>query len=137
MTARDRRLESGLAWFTLGALAVYVPAETWTSWPHLTGPGYVVDALAMVLLGVSAVYSLRVQPAGAIAPLTAAWGWTACLWWRAYFTRRISRERGLGIYTDERWHETVIGYAMIVGLCAFAFSLYLAFRATTHPAQGA
>ncbi len=123
-----RSLETGLAWFTLLALAVYAPLETWFSRGDLSSPGYIVDAIAMVLLLTGALHSLRMRPHTGIAPLAAAWGWTACLGWRSYFTRRISRERGLGIYEGQEWVEMIVGYAMIIGLVAFATSLYLAFR---------
>ena len=127
-SSRPRALETGLAWFTLAALAVYAPSETWISRGDLSSPGYIVDAIAMVLLFVGAVYSLLARPHSGIAPLAAAWGWTACLWWRSYFTRKISRERGLGIYEGQETLETIAGYATIIGLVVFGTSLYLAFR---------
>jgi hypothetical protein len=40
-----RRIESGLARFTLGFVAVYLPVETYASWRYgLLNPFYIVDA---------------------------------------------------------------------------------------------
>jgi len=123
-----RRLETRIAYCTLGVLVVYVPAETWATWPHLTSPNYVVDVIAMLLLGCGAAYSLRRRPFPAIAPLAAAWGWSACLAWRSYFTRKITRERGIEVYPEPRWFETAVGCALIVALCFFLVTLFLAYR---------
>ena len=124
-----RRLETGLAWFSLAALLVYAPVETYFAWGDLTSPGYIVDLIAMALLLVSGVHSLRSCPRIAVAPLCGTWGWCACLAWRSYFTRVISRERGLGIYPPEtEWAEQVLVWVLVIALVAFAFSFVLAWR---------
>jgi len=38
--------ETPLAWISLAVLGPYVIGETWGAWPHLTGPGYLIDATA-------------------------------------------------------------------------------------------
>ena len=125
---RHRKHESGLAWFSLAALLVYVPSETWASWGDLTSPGYLVDAIAFALLFYGAIHSLRARPHLASGPLCGAWGFCACLAWRSYFTRVISRRRGLGIYEENATHEAVLCAVLVVALLAFTFSLYLARR---------
>ena len=58
-----RSVETTIARFTLGLLLVYVPAETWVSWPSgLTDPFYLVDVVAFALLLWGAVTSLRARP---------------------------------------------------------------------------
>jgi hypothetical protein len=56
-----------IAWFTCLALLVYVPVETYVSWPRgLASPFYLVDLVAMVLMGWGAFHSLRARaPTGA------------------------------------------------------------------------
>ncbi len=126
---RLRRLETGLAWFSLAVLLIYIPVETPLELTKLTSPGYLVDALAMLLLLASGVHSLRSRPRIAIAPLCGAWGWCACLAWRSYFTRVISRRRGRGIYPPEaEWEEKVLVWVLVIALIAFTVSLVLAWR---------
>ncbi|MCP3919985.1 MAG: hypothetical protein GY711_31025 [bacterium] len=50
------------------ALIPYVSIETYISRNDLTSPGYIVDAIAMVLLFVGAVHSLRAQPRCSVVP---------------------------------------------------------------------
>jgi hypothetical protein len=58
-----RKIESGLAWFTLGALVIYFPVETWASLPQgLWNPFYIVDLIAMALLLWGALRSLKARP---------------------------------------------------------------------------
>ena len=66
----DRRaIETGLARFTLAALVVYFPMETWVSWPHgLWNPFYLVDFIAMVLMFWGARVSLRFTLPGSESP---------------------------------------------------------------------
>lgn len=134
-TSRLRQLETLLARFSLATLLLYVPVETWISRDDLTSPGYIVDVIAMLLLLTSGIYSLRCRPRIAIAPLCGAWGWCACLAWRTYFMRVISRERGLGIYpADSQWQEEYLFWVLVVALLAFALSLVLAWRTLRLPA---
>ena len=129
--SRLRQQETWLAWFSLAGLLVYVPGETYLSRSDLTSPGFIVDVIAMALLLASGVHSLRSRPRIAVAPLCGAWGWCACLAWRSYFMRVISRRRGLGIYpTEARWQEQVLVWVLIVALVAFAFSLVMAWRSS-------
>lgn len=85
MTART--LETGLANFTLGVLAIYFPLETFASWGELTHPFYLVDLIGMLLLLWGALRSRRARPAGAPGILAAGWAWVASNGWRAAFGR--------------------------------------------------
>ena len=131
---RHRRRESALAWFSLATLVVYVPCETWFSRADLTSPGYWVDAIAFVLLLYGGIHSLRARPYLAAGPLCGAWGFCACLAWRSYFTRVISRRRGLGIYEEDPTFEAILSVVLVVALLVFVFSLSLA-RRYGHPHQ--
>ncbi len=126
---RLRRIETALAWFSLGALVVYVPLETWVSWPHLDSPGYVVDVIAFALLLYGGAHSLSVRPRSGIAPLCAAWGFCACLGWRSYFMRVVARQKSLAIYEGEPpIVGQVVGVATIIAFAALVLCLWIAHR---------
>jgi len=83
-----RRLETGLAYLTFGALVIYVPIETIYSWSDgLTSPYYLVDVVAMVLMFTGAVRSLRALPLPAAGLMTAGWSWAGANFWRSLFDR--------------------------------------------------
>ena len=111
-----RRVESATAWFTIGALIVYVPVETYVSWPcGLWNPFYLVDAIAMVLLGWGAVHSLRARPGCAPGVLCGAYGWAAANGWRATFGRLAELREGgeLDYGAGELW---VVGVATAIAM---------------------
>jgi hypothetical protein len=123
-----RAVETGLARFTLLALVVYVPAETWVSWSRgLSSPFYLVDAIAMVLLGAGAWRSLRARPRRAPELLAAAYGWAASNGWRATFGRvgavRAGEPLDHGIV--ELW---VVAVASAIALGCLALSIVLVVR---------
>lgn len=124
---RTRKIETGLAFFTLGALPVYGIGETAYSWPDLTNPGYIVDVIAFALLLLGGWHSLRHRPRPAVGPLCAAWGFCACLGWRTYFMRVYSRERGLGIYGPEHPAvEPILATVTVIAFSALVLGLYVA-----------
>lgn len=123
---RRRRIETALACCTLGALVVYVPAETYVSWPGGLGdPFYLVDAIAMALLLWGAVHSLRARPRSAPGVLCGAFGWAAANGWRATFGRVAELHAGgeLDYGPGEAW---VVGAASALALIFFAALLALA-----------
>ncbi len=125
-----RQVETGLAWFTLGVLVIYVPVETWVSLPHgLWNPFYLIDLIAMILLLAGAVRSLRARPASSPALLCAAYAWTAANGWRATFGRLFELLDGgsLDYGVGELW---AVGVATALALVAFALSLLLVIRLT-------
>jgi branched-subunit amino acid ABC-type transport system permease component len=83
-----RTIETTLAYVTLAFLAVFAPLETVVSWPYgLTSPYYLVDAIAIVVMGTGAVRSLRARPASAPSVLTVGWAWAGANFWRASLAR--------------------------------------------------
>lgn len=121
------RSETALALVSLAVLVPYVPGETWLAWGDLTSPGYLVDVLAWLLLGYGAVHSLRRRPRPAAGPLCGAWGFVACLGWRTYFARVISKERGLPVYEGEpAFVQPLLGWCLPASLAVFAWCLWLA-----------
>ena len=83
-----RKIETALAYVTLAFLAVFAPLETVVSWPYgLTSPYYLVDAIAIVVMGLGAVRSLRARPASAPSVLTVGWAWAGANFWRASLAR--------------------------------------------------
>jgi hypothetical protein len=124
-----RQIETGLARFTLCALVIYVPVETWMSLSSgLWNPFYIVDLIAMALLFVGAVRSLRARPNPAPGILSAALAWTAANGWRATFGRMVEIRSGreLDYGTAELW---AVGAATAITLGCLAVSLLLVARA--------
>jgi len=123
-----RRLETPLAWFSLSALLLYVPGETWSSWPDLANAGYIVDVIAFLLLAFGGVHSLRARPSPGTGPLCGAWGYCACLAWRCYFMRVYSRERSLGIYQNQpAYVEPVLAIVLIIAFITFGLCLHASY----------
>ena len=126
MTARN--IETALARFTLALLVVYIPVETWASWPNVVAnPFYWVDLIAMVLLLWGAVHSLRARPRAAPGVLCAAYAWTAANGWRATFGRWTELQRGgeLQLGVGELWG---VGAATALALACLALALFLVVR---------
>ena len=120
-----RRIETVVACFTLGALVVYVPVETYVSLPHgLLSPFYLIDAIAMVLMLWGAVHSLRARPACAPGLLCGAYGWAAANGWcgdvRAAGGPLAGGELDYG--HEELW---AVGGATTIALVCFAVLLRL------------
>lgn len=120
-----RKVETGLAWFTLGVLAIYFPMETWASLPHgLWSPFYIVDLIAMALLLWGAVRSLRSRPERSPAILCAAYAWTVANGWRATFGRVYELLEGGTL--DHGYAEMyAVSIATAIGLACLILSLYL------------
>ena|SRR5690242_1997360 len=89
-----RRIETVLAWATIGVLAIYGPVETIYSRHELWSPYYIIDVIAFGLLILGVVRSLRARPRSAPALLTAGWAWAAANFWRAAFDRIGTLQRG-------------------------------------------
>lgn len=126
-----RKIETGLAWFTLGALVIYFPAETYISVPEgLWNPFYLVDLIAMILLFWGAIRSLRARPASSPGVLCAAYAWTAANGWRATFGRMFEILEGgnLDHGAAEMW---AVAIATAVALVCLMLSLYLVVRWST------
>jgi hypothetical protein len=125
-----RKIETGLACFTLGALVIYFPVETWASWGEgLWNPFYLVDLIAMILLFWGAMRSLRARPASSPAVLCAAYAWSVANGWRATFGRMFDLLEGgtLDHGAAEMW---AVSIATAIGVTCLILSLYLVIRST-------
>lgn len=77
-----------LVWFTTVFLSVYAPLETLYSLPALWNPFYLVDFIAMVLLGIGVwCYFARGASRLALPWLVAGYAWSGANAWRAMFGR--------------------------------------------------
>ena len=124
-----RKTETGLAWFTLGALVVYFPAETYVSLPHgLWHPFYIVDLIAMALMFWGAMRSLKARPEPSPGIVCAAYAWAASNGWRATFGRMFELLEGgkLDFGAVEFWFVAV---GTAIALACLGLSLYLVVRA--------
>jgi len=124
-----RSIETALAYFTLGILAIYVPVETWVSLPYgLLSPTYLIDLVAMALLLFGALHSLRARPLPSPAILCAAYAWSAANAWRAASWRyRELAEGGKLDYGNSEWLTVIIGAGL--ALTGFAVLLFLVVKA--------
>ena len=127
-----------LARFSLAALIVYFPIETWVSLPYgLWHPMYLVDFIAMCLLAFGGIYSLRSRPDPAPGPLCAAYGWASANAWRATAWRWIDVFETGGEKLDRGMLEVwVVTVAAVLALGLFALSLVLVVRSRARPAVG-
>lgn len=125
-----RKTETGLAWFTLGALVVYFPVETYVSVPEgLWNPFYIVDLIAMALLFWGAMRSLRARPDRSPAVLCAAYAWSVANGWRATFGRMFELLEG-GKLDYGAAEMCAIAIATAVGLACLALSFFLVVRSS-------
>ena len=130
MEASRSRFETPLAIFTLVVLVPYAIGETyhyvvyvglWNSFL-----GYLVDLIAMTLMLLGGVASLRVRPNSAAGWLAAAWAFSACLNMRAFSWRHYERiaEGQVGGEPDTVY--TILLYSFISTFGALAVALYCA-----------
>ncbi len=120
-----RGIETVLAYWTLVILVVYVPLETWTSWPGgLLNPFYLVDAIAMALLLWGSVHSLRSRPVPSPEILCIGAAWACANAWRATFGRVRELQSGetLTYGAAEMW---VVGTGTAIGLVVLVVLLIL------------
>jgi hypothetical protein len=129
-----RRTETGLAWFTLGALAIFAPLETWASLPYgLTHPMYLVDVVGMGLMLFGGVHSLNSRPVSAAGPLCAAWAWCGASGWRATSWRWIELRAGGELDHGGAELAFVVGATGLTIVC-LGLSLVLAVRSPSPSA---
>jgi hypothetical protein len=117
-----RRIETGLAWFSITGACLHFALETLY---HVKFgqflPFLIVDYIAVTLLISSAVSSLLVRPASSSGFLAGAWGFSSCLAYMAFFGFLQSYLQG---------HESlvtmiILGVALSAAFLAFVFSLLL------------
>jgi hypothetical protein len=120
-----RGIETILAGSTLVVLVLYVPLETWFSWPGgLLDPYYLIDAIAMVLLLWGAVHSLGARPRPSPELLCIGCAWASANGWRATFDRLREIQSGGSLTYGSREMWTV-GTATALGVAVFAILLVL------------
>jgi len=125
-----RKTETALALFTVGFLILYFPVETWASWGYgLWSPFYLVDLIAMILLGWGAIRSLHTRPQTAPAVLCAGYGWAGANAWRALFGR-LSEVRQGGQLDHGGMELCAVAMGTAVMLACFALSLLLVVRSS-------
>ena len=125
-----RSVETTIARFTLGLLLVYVPVETWVSWPSgLTDPFYLVDVVGFALLLWGALASLRARPGVAPGVLCAGYAWSGANGWRALALRMETLQQGGEVDVALVW-LLVIGE--VVTLTGLALLLLLVVESRTR-----
>jgi hypothetical protein len=123
-----RTAETRLAQVTLALLPIYVVLETYVSLPYgLLNPFYIIDVIAMVLLGWGAIHSLKARPRPAPGILAAAFAWTAANGWRATFDRVYELRAG-GSLDYGSTELITVACSTACTLAVFVFSLYLVLR---------
>ena len=115
-----RAIETGLAYFTLVLLAIYIPVETWASLPAgLLDPYYLVDVIAMALLLWGAIRSLRSRPRSSPEVLCIGAAWASANGWRATFDRLREIQAG-GTLTHGPAEMWTVGIATAIAIVVFA-----------------
>ncbi len=119
---KHRKLETGLAWFSLAGAFVHFVLETLY---HVAFgqflPLLIVDYIAVGLLVYAGVLSLSVRPSSASGLLAGAWGFAACLAYVAGFVFLQRYLQGQG----PLFMVVVLGVALTAAFVAFALSLLL------------
>ncbi len=123
-----RTVETVIAHCTLVVLLVYVPLETWASWPALSNPFYLVDVVGFALLFRGAVASLRARPGVAPGVLCAGYAWSAANGWRALALRLEVLQEGGQVDAGSIW---LIGLGEIAALIGLALLLLLVVESRT------
>jgi len=136
----ERRLETGLAAFTLGSLLIYAPLELWYSDFQFGDPMLIVDLIAMLLMAWGGVHSLRARPEPSPGLLCGAWGFACCLGYRSFFSR-VMREQHIEdelLWIDDAIKEppqAMVAVGVMFGIATVCFLVSL--RLVAHrPAKG-
>ena len=130
MSAQRSNVETPLAVFTLVLLVPYAIGETYhyivyiEPWNFFLG--YFVDLIAMVLMLMGGVASLRVRPNSAAGWLAAAWGFAACLNLRAFSWRHYERIAEGQVSGEPDYVYTLLLYSLLISFGSFAIALYCA-----------
>ena len=129
----QRKLETGLAWFSLVGAFVHFVLETLY---HVAYgqflPLLLVDYIAVGLLVYAGVLSLKVRPASASGLLAGAWGFAACLAYVACFVFLERYLQGQG----PLFMVVILGVALAAAFVAFALSLWLVKAAMNTARRG-
>jgi len=126
---RDR-FETLFAIYTLVLAVPYFLGETYHYFAFIGfGNGvlnYAVDLIAIFLMGLGGVASLRCKPASASGWLAAAWGFVTCLNYRAFSWRYEEVAAGGVIDTEPSSVLTILSVTLVTSFLALFVALYLA-----------
>lgn len=122
------RGEAPFAIFTLIVAVPYFLGETYHYFAFV-GFGndvlnYVSDLIAIFLMVLAGRASLRCRPASASGWLAAAWGFVACLNYRAFSWRYEARQAG-DVVGEPSGMLGMLGVTLAISFVAFGFALYL------------
>lgn len=122
------KLETPFAIYTLIVAVPYFLGETYHYFAFVGfGNGvlnYAVDLIAIFLMLLGGVASLRSKPVSASGWLAAAWGFVACLNYRAFSWRYEARQAG-DVVAEPSAMLGMLGVTLVISLVAFGFALYL------------
>jgi hypothetical protein len=129
---RARRwLDTRVARYAAGFVAIYAPIETWVSWPRLGNLFFLVDAIGLVLMVIGLVLNARGRWPVDVAVLAAGFGWMGANVWRG-MAMRLSQPYDSRLWPEGRMIETTgplavaLGGAVLVVLCAIGMGLAVA-----------
>lgn len=123
------KLETPFAIYTLLVAIPYIVGETYHYFAYVGfGNGvlnYLVDLIAIALMLLGAVASLRSRPGGSASGwLAAAWGFVACLNYRAFSWRYEEVAAGNAIDTEPSSVLTILSVTLVTSFIALAVALY-------------
>ena len=121
--------ETKFAIFTLCLIPPYFLGETYYTYAFIGFDtyilDYIVDLIVMALLLLASVASLKHKQSSAAGWLAAAWGFAACLNYRAFTWRYYEFQDSGTIGREPSAILYLIGGAMILTFGALIYSLYL------------
>lgn len=124
-----RAEETPFALFTLCLTVPYFLGETYTYLAYVGFSnyflGYFVDLIAMTLMLLASVASLRNKDSSAAGWLAAAWGFTACLNFRAFSWRYYEIKDSGTLGQEPTAILYILGGLLLLSFGALIYSLYL------------
>ena len=122
--------ETGLAWITLILSIPYLIGETYHYIAYVGFGnyflGYFCDLITIALMWLGSVTSLRMRDRSASGWLAGAWGFAACLAYRAFTWRYEAVQQGESTGAEPSFTVWIIAGMGVISFMAFAYALYLA-----------
>ena len=121
--------ETPFAVITLCLTVPYFLGETYSYFTYVEFGkyflGYFVDLIAMALMLLASVTSLRVRPNSAAGWFAAAWGFAACLNLRSFSWRYYEVQENGALETEPTAILYVLGALLVLSFGALIYSLFL------------
>lgn len=123
--------ETAFAIFTVAIVVPYFTLETWHYFAYVGFGnyvlGYAVDLIAMALMLLGGVTSWRLRKRGGSAAgwLAAAWGFTACLNYRAFAWRYETYQETGAVTGEPATFLYILGAVLCLSFGALIYALYL------------